>query len=423
MRNSGRIRLGYFPLPGPEGPRIRARLSFSQSASVLDPCAGTGAALLAVTKDAAVTRYAIELDTDRAEACSAAGINTIHGNTIEVTGKVQQVSLLYLNPPYDFEIGASDNKRLEQVFLQHCYRWLVPGGVLVFVIPAKALAYCSHTLAGRFGDIRVYQLTHPDSVKYDQVVFFGVRKDQTDKVAERSQTYLNGLSWKRLNFDPLPEPEDGVWAYAVPPSGPATFAHQGIDFDLLEDLLPQSKWLRVYDYTDARNCEDGMKQMLEMDDERSREQYEIPDVEAAIPAFLRKARLKVARSDLPLLRKHQSGKYGSWIHRLLAIHRLAQLPAAGDVREIMSSYFDQSCLPSLLVVFNKNDTIDGCFDDEAQCWPEASSEPCLAVAFDPADAGQTAAALRSLETFLHLNRELCLLIEEFNTMAKALEAR
>jgi predicted RNA methylase len=91
---------------------------------VLDPCAGTGAALLAVTKDATVARYAIELDTGRAEACSAAGINTIHGNTIEVAGKVQQVSLLYLNPPYDFEIGASDNKRLEQVFLQHCYRWL-----------------------------------------------------------------------------------------------------------------------------------------------------------------------------------------------------------------------------------------------------------------------------------------------------------
>ena len=184
-----------------------------------------------------------------------------------------------------------------------------------------------------------------------------------------------------------------------------------------------AKWVRVYDYTDARNCEDGMKQMLEMDDEQSRERYEIPDVEAAIPGFLRKARLRVARSDLPLLRKHQTGKFGGLICRLLEIHRLAQFPAAGDVREIMSSYYDQSCLPSLLVVFNKNDTIEGCFDDEAQCWPEASSEPCLAVAFDPADAGQTAGALRSLETFLHLNRELCLLIEEFNKMAKAPEAR
>ena len=240
MRTAGRLRLGYFPLPGSEGPRIRARLTFSQQASVLDPCAGTGAALLAVTANAPVTRYAIELDTDRAEACAAAGITTIHGNTIEVAGKVQQVSLLYLNPPYDFETGTSDNKRLEQVFLQHCYRWLVPGGILVFVIPEKALAYCSRTLAGRFADIRVYQLTHPDSVKYDQVVLFGVRKDQTDRAAERTQTFLNGLSWGRLSIDPLPDPGDGAWTYTVPASGPAAFTHQGIDFDLLEDLLPQS---------------------------------------------------------------------------------------------------------------------------------------------------------------------------------------
>jgi hypothetical protein len=177
---------------------------------------------------------------DRAEACAAAGITTIHGNTIEVAGKVQQVSLLYLNPPYDFETGTSDNKRLEQVFLQHCYRWLVPGGILVFVIPEKALAYCSRTLAGRFADIRVYHLTHPDSVKYDQVVLFGVRKDQTDRAAERSQTFLNGLSWGRLSIDPLPELGEGLWTYTVPASGPAAFTHQGIDFDLLEDLLPQS---------------------------------------------------------------------------------------------------------------------------------------------------------------------------------------
>jgi len=31
--------------------------------------------------------------------------------------------------------------------------------------------------------------------------------------------------------------------------------------------------------------------------------------------------------------------------------------------------------------------------------------------------------LRSLETFLHLNRELCLLTEEFNKLATAPEAR
>jgi len=58
-----------------------------------------------------------------------------------------------------------------------------------------------------------------------------------------------------------------------------------------------AKWVRVYDYTDARNCEDGMKQMREMDDERSREQYEIPDVEAAIPEILHRLGIETARQD------------------------------------------------------------------------------------------------------------------------------
>ena len=62
MRAAGRIKMGYFPLPIAEGPRIRARLSFSERASAVDPCAGTGAALLAVTSGAEVERYAAAHD-------------------------------------------------------------------------------------------------------------------------------------------------------------------------------------------------------------------------------------------------------------------------------------------------------------------------------------------------------------------------
>jgi hypothetical protein len=47
------------------------------------------------------------------------------------------VSLLYLNPPYDFEIGPPDNKRKERLLLQRTYSWLKPKGVLVMVIPAR----------------------------------------------------------------------------------------------------------------------------------------------------------------------------------------------------------------------------------------------------------------------------------------------
>ena len=182
------------------------------------------------------------------------------------------------------------------------------------------------------------------------------------------------------------------------------------------------KWMRIYDYSDARYYVDDMKQMAEGDNES--DQYEFPDVEAAIPALLRDAASPgpVHEHNLALLRKHQkSSKIGGWIIRLFEIHRLAQLPAAGDVRELLGAYYDQACMPSLLIVFHKQDTIEGCFDEEAQQWPEGSSEPCFAAAFDPADTNQTSTALQFLATFLQINRELCLLIKDFATLAESLE--
>ena len=42
----------------------------------------------------------------------------------------ESFSLLYLNPPYDSEIGAIGNRRMEAVFLEQTYRWLRMEGVL-----------------------------------------------------------------------------------------------------------------------------------------------------------------------------------------------------------------------------------------------------------------------------------------------------
>lgn len=61
----------------------------------------------------------------------------IQANAMDVRCPAESVSLLYLNPPYDFEVGQHGNKRLELVFLGHTYRWLKPKGILVFVIPRQ----------------------------------------------------------------------------------------------------------------------------------------------------------------------------------------------------------------------------------------------------------------------------------------------
>ncbi|HTF63487.1 MAG TPA: DUF6094 domain-containing protein, partial [Edaphobacter sp.] len=84
MRNVARIKLGYYPLPPDEGSRLRQLLNFPPDpASVLDPCAGTGAALLQLTENVNANRYAVELDAGRARLAKNAGIDTIHANIFD----------------------------------------------------------------------------------------------------------------------------------------------------------------------------------------------------------------------------------------------------------------------------------------------------------------------------------------------------
>src|ERR1700747_1794566 len=113
MRNAARLKMGYYPLPESEGAKLRALLSFPQPASVIDPCVGQGTAVDLVTGGAQVRRYGVELDAERARIANSRGIETIQGNAFDAIAKPESFSLLYLNPPYDSEIGSRASLRLE----------------------------------------------------------------------------------------------------------------------------------------------------------------------------------------------------------------------------------------------------------------------------------------------------------------------
>ena len=106
MRSAARLKMGYYPLPESEGKKLRALLSFASPASVIDPCVGQGTALQLVTSDAPVRRNGVELDAERANIAGSKGIETIQGNAFDAIAKPESFSLLYLNPPYDSEIGT-----------------------------------------------------------------------------------------------------------------------------------------------------------------------------------------------------------------------------------------------------------------------------------------------------------------------------
>ena len=92
----------------------------------------------------------MELDANRAESAKESGIQTIQGNVFDVRARVERLSFLYLNPPYDFEVGPRTNERMEKLFLGHTYAWLKPKGILLMVIPCKAVYDVADTLSTRF---------------------------------------------------------------------------------------------------------------------------------------------------------------------------------------------------------------------------------------------------------------------------------
>jgi hypothetical protein len=245
LRFQGKTRLGFFPLPLTEAQRIRTSLQFPDAASsAVDPCVGDGAAFEVITSGAEVVLCGIELDAYRAEQARQRIPNILQGNTLEVQCPVECSALLYLNPPCDYTLGPADSRRTEQSFLSHTYRWLKPGGVLVFVIPGDGMAECSQILSTHFRDVRVYRLESLECVRYKQVVVMGARRSRhekerlSDNDISRARLYYASLARNPLQIPVLPhEPEAH---YKVPVSGPAQLAYRGLPLDEIEDLLPQS---------------------------------------------------------------------------------------------------------------------------------------------------------------------------------------
>lgn len=246
MRNAARLKMGYYPLPESEGVKLRSLLIYSQPASVIDPCVGHGTALHLVSSDADVLRYGVELDTQRARIAGSKSIETIQGNSFDAIARPESFSLLYLNPPYDSEIGSIANRRMEAVFLEHTYRWLVMEGVLVLVIPFERLHDCADVLSSHFVVLNVFRMTDPDSVQYRQIAVLGVRHEVRGIAVENNKRQLGSIGLYG-SFQKLPELEaDACAPYAVPGSDEVEMSYRGLPYELLEDLLPHSgAWRQV----------------------------------------------------------------------------------------------------------------------------------------------------------------------------------
>ncbi len=190
---------GYYPTPEnllpliakliAVPPRDASKSSYYQPTyTVLDPCAGDGAALAALagawfSVGHESQLFGVELEATRAKALQEREwrswrnrSNMLHGDAFRATWTPENsngVDILYLNPPYDAD---PECKRVEQRWLARFTAALRPGsGVLLFVVPHYALSASAAFLATHYERIQCFRFPAPEFEVFKQVVLVARR--------------------------------------------------------------------------------------------------------------------------------------------------------------------------------------------------------------------------------------------------------
>ncbi|WP_155121629.1 hypothetical protein [Bryobacter aggregatus] len=160
-----------------------------------------------------------------------------------------------------------------------------------------------------------------------------------------------------------------------------------------------NRWVRVFDYQDALERNEMMRDWYEGDPDAA--SIELPDVDAAVPTALKQKPL-----SLPGLRqvmtRVRTPEVRRWLECLLALEMessLAQPPELDP--EIRDQLHDTNPpLPALLIVFWKHDAIEAAFDAEADGMLEVSPEPNLILPVRTDDFGYARDSFYKLGCFL-----------------------
>ena len=238
MRLAGHAKLGFYPAP-PEAVAHAAsflRPPASAEFSMLDPCAGEGAAIRQLSETLGCDPgkvFCIELESGRAD--------TLRANLPEATvlapadffgcrSSLNSFSFVWCNPPFDDDYNGG---RTEAEFLKQATAWLQPGGILALVLPEDQIEGWS---------VREYVRTWYDQLqtvhfpsghrKFNESVLFGIKRKSPTKGSR--------------SFDPELNAEPG-FVYDIPAgNGPARFEKIAPTEDELASMLSNSplrqKW-------------------------------------------------------------------------------------------------------------------------------------------------------------------------------------
>jgi len=256
MRLAGREKMGYYPTPVQVVDSIRTFLAFPAAPfSALDPCCGEGSALERLVQGSEATTYGVELDHHRADQSKSRLHHVLRCGVEETRIAHRSCSFLFLNPPYDEttleEDADTKTERKERAFLRMTVPYLMPSGVLVYIIPQSRLdRSIARMLAYRFESIKVFRFPDPEYDAFKQIIVFGVRRSRNSS-DENEAAKLERVPG--LELPPLGQAQEDV--YVVPQSDPLKlFRSTIIDPEELQSSLDRSPlWNRFHEATTLRD--------------------------------------------------------------------------------------------------------------------------------------------------------------------------
>jgi len=216
LRLKGQIKMGYYPTPDSVVQLLRPHLIFPpEPFAALDPCCGTGAALRDLVKGSGAVTYGIELDLARAKEATKV-LDSVAKGAFELSKVPKNAfGLLLLNPPYDWATESEESARKEYKFLRNSAPCLVPGGVLIYIIPqsrfGKTIArYLDYT----FDQIGMARFPDGEYERFGQMVVIARKKHVKSTTDASAARLLSAATDPALK--PLKELQ-GTWEVPTTP--------------------------------------------------------------------------------------------------------------------------------------------------------------------------------------------------------------
>ncbi len=192
------LKAGYYPLSDEHLPLI-ASLFAPGVGKLLDPCAGEGVALTYLAEAWHLTPYANELNHERAQACRerCGPLQAVQGDLRELRTSHNAFGVIYCNPPYSQDTTADRaDRRTELALMKASWKWLQPGGFMVWIIYDYHLARNPHALeflALRSIQTGVYRLPGLHLNHYRQIVVVAQKRPNGQTAPDDLEPVIQAL--------------------------------------------------------------------------------------------------------------------------------------------------------------------------------------------------------------------------------------